>query len=169
MPDAIPSRRPIVDRPAIPAAYGTKKAKEYVEWTHVERRLDESRVYWVATVGRGGRPHVRPVDGLYVDGVIYVGGSPETRWVRDLLDNRHVTVHLDGVDDVVIVEGEAERMQEVDDELAQRLADASNAKFGYGMTADDYRDGSGSFAIRPRKVVAWTSFMSDPTRFRFEA
>jgi hypothetical protein len=161
------TRDPIVDRPAIPAEYGVGKAKEWVDWGHVEQRLTEARVYWVTTVSGEGQPHVRPIDGLYLDGVIYIGGSMETRWVRDLLENTNVTVHLDGVQDVVIVEGEAELMQGADDELAQRLADASNAKFGYGMTADSFREGPGPFAIRPRKVVAWTDFMANPTRFRF--
>jgi Pyridoxamine 5'-phosphate oxidase len=101
---------PRIDRPAIPASYGTSKASEFVDWSHVEERLRADRVYWVATVGRGGRPRVRPIDGVYVDRVIYVGGSPETRWVGELADNPHVSVHLDGVDDVVIVEGEAEIM-----------------------------------------------------------
>jgi hypothetical protein len=161
-------RDPIVDRPAIPAEYGVGKAKEWVDWGHVEQRLAEARVYWVTTVSGAGKPHVRPIDGLYLDGVIYIGGSMETRWVRDLLENTRVTVHLDGVQDVVIVEGEAELMQGADDELARRLADASNAKFGYGMTADSFREGPGPFAIRLRKVVAWTDFMANPTRFRFE-
>jgi hypothetical protein len=158
---------PIVDRPAIPAEYGVGKAKDWVDWSHVEQRLADARVYWLTTVSEGGQPHVRPIDGLYLDGVIYVGGSMETRWVRDLLENTRVTVHLDGVQDVVIVEGEAVLMQGADDGLAQRLADASNAKFGYGMTADSFREGPGPFAIRPRKVVAWTDFMANPTRFRF--
>lgn len=35
------------------------------------------------------------------------------------------------------------------------------------MTAESYR-GPGPFAIRPRKVVAWTDFTKDPTRFRFD-
>lgn len=161
---------PTVDRPEIPAEYGVPTTTtDLVEWSHIERRLDEARVYWIATSGPDGRPRVRPVDALYVDGVIYVGGSPETRWVQDLSANPHVSVHLDGVDDVVIVEGEAELMMGADPELAARLAAASNAKFPeYGMTAESYA-GPGPFAIRPRKVVAWTNFAKDPTRFRFES
>jgi general stress protein 26 len=169
MPEASTADVPTADRPSIPAEYGvSRRSKEYVDWSHIEQRLNEARVYWVATAGRDGHPRVRPVDGLYLDGVIYVGGSQKSRWVRDLVENPHVAVHLDGLDDVVIVEGDVELVRAVDDEQAQRLADASNAKFGYGQTADDYRKGPGFFAIRPRKVIAWTNFGKNPTRFRFE-
>jgi nitroimidazol reductase NimA-like FMN-containing flavoprotein (pyridoxamine 5'-phosphate oxidase superfamily) len=118
-------------------------------------------------VGHGGRPRVRPIDGLYLDGVIYVGGSRETRWVRELEVNTHVSVHLDGLDEVVIVEGEAEVLQALDEELAGRLAAVSNAKYPeYGMTPAFYR-ANGAIVIRPRKVIAWTDIAKDPTRFRF--
>ena len=158
---------PRIDRPEIPAEYGTSKATEHVDWGHVEDRLTADRVYWVATVGPDGRPRVRPIDGLYVDGVIYVGGSHATRWVREVKANAHVSVHLDGLDEVVIVEGDAEVLTGVEDELAGRLAAASNAKFPeYRMTAAFYRS-NGAIAIRPRKVIAWTDISKDPTRFRF--
>ena len=159
---------PRVDRPEIPAEYGVSKATEHVDWSHVEERLAADRVYWIATVGPGARPRVRPIDGLYVDGVIYVGGSPKTRWIQEITANPQVSIHLDGVDDVVIVEGEAEVLTKNSDELAERLAAASNAKFPeYGMTAASYK-GPGPVAIRPRKVIAWTDFTKDPTRFRFD-
>src|SRR5262245_5976102 len=160
---------PRVDRPEIPAEYGVAKATRHVDWAYVERRLDAARVYWIVTVGPSGRPHVRPVDGMYVDGVIYVGGSPETRWAKDLATNAAVAVHLDTVDgDAVIVEGEAAILQRNSREFAERMAAASNAKFPeYGMTAASFQ-GPGPIAITPRKVVAWTNFMQDPTRFRFE-
>lgn len=155
-----------IDRPAIPTEYGVSKATEHVDWAHVEERLANDRIYWIATSG-DGHPRVRPVDGLYVEGVIYVGGSPQTRWVRDIGANPHVSVHLDGVDDVVIIEGEAEILGSADERLATLLAQASNAKFPeYGMTPESYA-GGGAIAVRPRKVVAWTDFTKNPTRFRF--
>ena len=70
---------------------------------------------------------MRPLDGLYVDGVLYVGGSPETRWPRPA--NPHVAVHLDDGSDAVILEGEAELLHGVSPELARRLAAASNEKY----------------------------------------
>jgi nitroimidazol reductase NimA-like FMN-containing flavoprotein (pyridoxamine 5'-phosphate oxidase superfamily) len=151
--------RPTIDRPEIPAEYA---------WGHVEERLTADRVYWIATVGPGGRPRVRPIDGMYVDGVIYVGGSPETRWVRDLAANPRVSVHLDGGSDVVIVDGDAEILEANSDEFAERMAAASNAKYPeYKMTPASFK-GPGPIAIRPRKVIAWTDFMRDPTRFTFD-
>ncbi|HYI67889.1 MAG TPA: pyridoxamine 5'-phosphate oxidase family protein [Candidatus Limnocylindrales bacterium] len=159
---------PRIDRPAIPAEYGVTKASEFIEWSHVEERLAADRVYWIATVAGDGRPRVRPIDGIYLDGVIYVGGSPETRWVQEVAANPHVSVHLDGVDDVVIVDGEAEVLTGVENDLAKRMAAASNAKYPeYGMTPAFYVS-NGAIAIRLRKVIAWTDFTKNPTRFRFE-
>ena len=159
--------QPLVDRPEIPAEYGTSKATEHVDWSHLEDRLTTDRVYWVATVGERGRPRVRPIDGLYLDGVIYVGGSHETRWVREIAVNPHVSVHLDGLEEVVIVEGDAEVLTGLDDDLAERLAAASNAKFPEYRMKPEFYKANGAIAIRPRKVIAWTDISKDPTRFRF--
>jgi nitroimidazol reductase NimA-like FMN-containing flavoprotein (pyridoxamine 5'-phosphate oxidase superfamily) len=167
-PTSRPNSMPRIDRPGIPAAYGATKAREFVDWSHVEERLNRDRVYWIATVGPSGRPPVRPVDGVYLDGVIYVGGSPETQWVRDLATNPHVSVHLDGVDDVVIIEGEADVLTGMGERLAKQLAAASNAKFPeYKLTPATYKR-QGAIAIRPRKVVTWSDITRNPTRFRFD-
>jgi nitroimidazol reductase NimA-like FMN-containing flavoprotein (pyridoxamine 5'-phosphate oxidase superfamily) len=158
---------PVIDRPAIPAAYGVGNASEHVSWAHVEDRLTADRVYWVATVGATGRPTIRPIDGVYLDGALYVGGSPETRWIRDLAGNPHVAVHLASVDDVVILEGEARRLETMDRDLAERLAAASNAKFPeYDQTPEVYMR-RGAIEIRPTKVVSWSDITRNPTRFRF--
>jgi hypothetical protein len=163
---------PIIDRPGIPAEYGVATASAgLLPWSHVVERLTDARVYWIATSGRGGRPRVRPIDGTFVDGVLYVGGSPETAWVRDLRVTPSVSVHLDGGDpmDVVIVEGDAEWLEPpVDPGLAERLAAATSAKYPqYGVQAPEvYRD-QGAWAIRPTWAVAWTDFARNPTRFRF--
>ena len=161
---------PRIDRPAIPAEYGTSKASEFVGWSHIEDRLERDKVYWIATVGPSGRPRVRPIDGTYLDGVLYVGGSPETGWVRELATNPSVSVHLDGLDDVIIVEGDAEFMTGMGDALAERLAAVSNAKFPeYGVTPPAVYKSRGAIAIRPRKVITWTDIAKDPTRFSFDS
>ena len=161
---------PIAERPRMPRGYGVPSTtKGLLPWSHAETRLTEAKVYWIATAGSGGRPRVRPVDGLFVDGTLYVGGSPETGWVRDLVANGQVAVHLDGGYDVVILEGIAELLEHgVGPEMAERLAAVSSTKYPeYGMTAENYR-GPGPIAIRPHVAFAWSKFPKDVTRFRFE-
>jgi hypothetical protein len=162
------SLAPTADRPLIPKGYGVpRNANDLVPWSHVEKRLGEARVYWVATITPDCRPYVRPADGLYVDGRIFVGGSPETRWMQNLQANPEVSIHLDGVDDVAIVEGVVQTLTP-DHAQAERLAAASNAKFPeYGMTVANY-EGQPTVAVRPRRAYAWTAFPKDVTRFRFE-
>ena len=160
---------PTADRPRIPAEYGIPTGtKGLLAWAHAEERLRSATVYWIATASRDGTPRVRPVDGLWHEGVLYVGGSPDTRWARDLAANPRISVHLDGGTDVVILEGEAELLENgAGPELARTLADLSNAKYPqYGMTPEMYT-GPGPFAIRPSVAFGWTDFPKDVTRFRF--
>jgi hypothetical protein len=167
-PDRPAPGRPVAERPILPAEYGMPRSPEgLLDWAHLDERLQAATVYWLATSGPGGQPRVRPVDGLWHDGVLYVGGSQETRWVRDLLANPQVAVHLDDGADVVILEGDAERLDGVGPELAVTLAGLSNAKYPqYGMTPEMYA-APGSIAIRPRRAYGWRSFPGDVTRFRF--
>ncbi len=163
---------PIADRPRMPAGYGVPASTEgLLSWDSVDERLRETRVYWVATSGEDGRPRVLPVDGRWIDGTLYVGGSPETRWVRDLRSNPRVAIHLDGVDDVAILDGDAVWLEHgVDPDVAARLAAESNRKFPeYGMKPADYTGQPAGFAIRPTMALAWRRFPSDVTRFRFTA
>jgi hypothetical protein len=153
----------------MPGGYGVPKStKGLMDWAVVDRRLQEARVYWLATCGPDGQARVRPLDGLYVDGVLYVGGSPETRWVRDLQANPKVSIHLDGGYDVAILEGLAQILDGVPPETARRLAAASTDKYPqYGMTEANYA-GPGPIAIRFLRGYAWQDFPKDVTRFRFE-
>jgi len=166
---ATPTAIPLAERPVMPREYGVPATtKGLLDWAAVDRRLGEARVYWIATSGPDGRPRVRPLDGLWLDGTLYVGGSPATRWARDLVANPLVSVHLDDGFDVVILEGDAELLERgVDRPTAERLAAMSAEKYpDYGVTADDY-GGPGPFAIRPSIAFAWKQFPKDVTRFRF--
>ena len=105
-----------------------------------------------------------PVDGLWVDDVWYYGGSPATIHVQLVRANPHVTMHLPDPWKVVVVQGEV-RVSKPSPELAQRLADLANSKHAeYGITfeASSYSEPG---ALHPRRVIAWSSFPKDVTRF----
>jgi nitroimidazol reductase NimA-like FMN-containing flavoprotein (pyridoxamine 5'-phosphate oxidase superfamily) len=148
---------------AIPAEYG--KPTELLDWGVVEPRLREARHYWLATVRADGRPHVVPLDGLWIDGRWYFGGSPGTVKHRNLLANPRVTLHLDGSESAVIVEGRCE-IEQPTAQGAHDLVAASTAKYGYAPPVEAYLQGV--WVLTPERALAWTDLTRDATRFLFE-
>ena len=135
-------------------------------WSFVDERLARARNYWIVTTRPDGRPHVTPAWGLWVEERLYFGSEPRARKARNLAENPNVAVHLESGDEVVILEGAAEVVTDPDPALAERVAAASVAKYGVGSS-----DIEGSFAVRPRVVLAWrsgSSFPATATRWRFE-
>ncbi|HZU12401.1 MAG TPA: pyridoxamine 5'-phosphate oxidase family protein [Chloroflexota bacterium] len=162
---------PLVSRPHAPG-YGIPEHSDgLLSWEHVAGRLAAARTYWVDSADAAGRVHATPIWGAVVDGTLYVEGGPGTRRGRNIAQNPNVAVHLESGDDVVILEGTAEHVVPPAPDLAQKLVDALDAKYGaggYHPAADQWNDG-GLYAIRPRKAFAWTQFPEDTTRFTFEA
>jgi nitroimidazol reductase NimA-like FMN-containing flavoprotein (pyridoxamine 5'-phosphate oxidase superfamily) len=156
---------PVSERLVMPPGYGDTTSTR--TWADVQAQLVAAKQYWLATNRRGASPHVVPVDGLWVDDVLYYGGSPETLHVRAAKANPHVTFHLPDPWNVVVVEGEVELVKPTTD-LAQHLADLANIKYAeYGMEFDAGSYGE-PFALHPRRAVTWSSFPADATRFTFE-
>jgi hypothetical protein len=156
---------PRATRISFPKGYGS--AKEVLAWAGVRARLEEARAYWLATTRAGGAPHVVPVDGLWIDDVWYYGGARDTVHRRTVAQNPHAVMHLADPFQAVIVEGVV-RGERPSPELGQRLADASNTKYadyGYQNDAASYAD---VLALFPTRVLAWTAFPRDATRFEFD-
>ena len=154
---------PKADHPDIPAVYG--KPKTLLDWASVRELLEKAERYWLATTRKDGRPHVIPIDGMWIDDVWYFGGDPKTVHQRTVKANPNIVVHLEDAMKAVIVEGTAEWILPSDED-AKRLADANNAKYGYGMTPAQYS--KGTWGLKPKRVIAWTEFLADATRFRFD-
>jgi hypothetical protein len=147
-----------------PPGYGT--AKRTLAWDEVRTMLEAAPAYSLATTRADGRPHVVPLDGLWVDDVWWYGGAPQTVHIRNVTDRPRAVMHLADPMQAVIVEGVVQRVT-LAAERAQRLADVSNVKYahyGMGNTADTYRKALGLF---PDRVLAWTAFPKDATRFEF--
>jgi nitroimidazol reductase NimA-like FMN-containing flavoprotein (pyridoxamine 5'-phosphate oxidase superfamily) len=143
--------------------YGTVR----LEWADVERRLDSASVYWIASTRRDGRPHVIPRDGMWLDGGLYYGGSPKTVHYRNITHNPHVAVHIGDGQEAIIVEGAVE-IEKPTEKMAARLSDESFAKYPqYGRLEPSLYMG-GVSVLRPRRLLAWTTFTENATRFKFE-
>jgi Pyridoxamine 5'-phosphate oxidase len=139
-------------------------------WQFVEDRLTAAANYWVATVGPSGAPHVRPVDGVWVDGALCVGGSPNTRWVRNLQHDARLSVHLPHDDEAIILEGRAELVVDGAHPLAGQQVQASRAKYPQYYTDEDGPSFRPFWSLRPHAVYAWTlsGFPQNVTRWRFD-
>jgi hypothetical protein len=94
--------------------------------------------------------------------VFYCGGGERRRWARNLATNQDITVHREDAEEVVIVEGTAERIDEetADDTLIEQIDRAYEEKY-------DMPHGTPFFAVRPDKVLAWSEFPTDATRWEF--
>jgi hypothetical protein len=160
-----PRERP--DSP--PKSYGVpRKGGTFIEWSHVIDRLTSAEGYWLGTVTPGDRPHVVPIWGCFVAGDLYLEtGAPSTIKNRNLRANQNVFVHLDDVNDVVLVRGTAVEIQP-SRELGEALAAAMGGKYkGYDPTPDSW-DNGGMWRVEPETVIAWKA-MPTSTRWRFGA
>jgi hypothetical protein len=159
------------DRPLLPAEYGVPESSDgTLSWEFVEERLVAAPNYWVATVGPGGAPHVRPVDGVWVDGALCFGGSPKTRWVRNLQQDGRLSVHLPHDDEVIILEGRAKFVNDPDSPFAAASTKATRAKYPQYFPADEDPPARPFWMLRPVTVYAWTltGFPANVTRWHLD-
>ncbi|WP_049892569.1 pyridoxamine 5'-phosphate oxidase family protein [Natronococcus jeotgali] len=150
-------------RPATEDSYGIPDDENgLLPWGFVGEMLAGDRSYWTTTVRPDGFPHVRPTWGVWVDGAFHCGGGEGTRWVRNLERNDAIVVHREDAEEVVILEGRAERLDEetAGAELLERLEAAYEEKY-------DVRHGTPFFRVRPDVAFAWSEFPTDATRWTF--
>ena len=160
---------PTRERPdSPPEGYGVpRKGGTFVEWSHVVDRLATAEGYWIGTVTPAARPHVVPIWGCFVGDDLYLEtGDPNTIKNRNLARNQNVWIHLDDVNDAVMVRGKAVEVRP-DPDLGTALAAAMSGKYkGYDPTPDSW-DNGGMWRIDPESVLAWQA-MPTSTRWRFE-
>jgi len=156
------------ERPRTPdASYGVPtEGGTMVEWADSVERLRTAEAYWLATTGPDGSPHVVPVWGVLVDGDLFLEtGAANTAKARNLAANPAVAVHLDGINDALIVHGRAIPCRP-DPALAASLVSAMHAKYTtYSPAPTDWDEG-GLHRLEPRVMLAWRE-MPTATRWRF--
>lgn len=155
---------PIAELLQFPEGYGT--ATTTLPWDLVRAALETAERYWVATTREDGRPHVVPVDGIWLDDLWYYGGSPEAVHQQTVHANPQVVMHLEDAKKAVIVEGQV-HLTKPSKPLAERLVAASKTKYGYAPSVGEYR--KGVMTLFPSRAFAWTTFPKDATRFGFDS
>jgi len=160
--------QPKITRPTFPPGYVDHPTSE-VSWEYVAQRLSEAKNYWLCSVRPDGRPHVIPRWAVYVDGKVYYDGSSKTRHARNILENPYISLHLESGDQVVILEGTSQQAERPSPELAQKLAQAYKTKYavhGYAPEPNQWDEG-GLYVFTIQQVIAWTNFLTNPTKFVF--
>jgi hypothetical protein len=104
---------------------------------------------------------------MWIDDLLYFGGSPQTRRHRNLAENPQVCVHLGDAIDVVILHGEASVLRDPDRSLSVRLVEASKQKYGYGPNPEEMGKG-GVYVFRPQWGMAWRQYFKDATRWQLD-
>ena len=166
------SNNPRTDRPEFPDGYGLPSTTEgMLDWAGVEARLVAATTYWLATTRPDGRPHVVPRWGVWLEGCFWYDGAPTTRHARNAERNPACALHLEDGTRAVIVEGTTQATSADPGGLGTRLADAFGKYHddGYAPGADAWAgpDGGGLRVLTPLLALAWNTFPSDATRFRF--
>ena len=127
---------PRSDRPHVPG-YGIPKTLDgTLPWSWARERLDAAIVYWLATTGADGAPHIIPIWGAWVGDRWYVEGGP-TRWQRNLRENPQMAIHIEIGEEVVIVEGPATELVAPGPPLRDEiLAGYAKYKAGQGIRGE---------------------------------
>ena len=159
------------DRPIMPEGYGVPETVEgLLPWEFVEERMRRALHYWVATLHPAGRPHTVPTWAAWLDGRLFLDGSPQTRRFRNVEANPATSIHLESGEEVVIMEGKTYPVGRPDPDFARKLAAAYAEKYasrGYSPAPDTW-DNGGLYYFTPSKVFAWSKFPEDLTRWKIK-
>src|SRR5947209_13398744 len=91
--------------PSKPRMFGSNMGSGELPWTWATERLNRARNYWIATTRSKGKPHSRPVWGIWLDNTFYF--STGSLAALNLSIHSAITVHLESGSEVVIIEGTA--------------------------------------------------------------
>jgi Pyridoxamine 5'-phosphate oxidase len=146
--DSIPPPDP---EASLPKMFGGHLEPVRLPWSWARERLVNARNYWIATTRTNGRPHSRPVWGIWLDDVFYF--STGSLAARNLIGNPALTVHLESGSEVVIIEGAAEIVR--DAALTRRIVQLYNEKYRWDVDPDHL---PGPFyAVQPQVAFGWVS------------
>lgn len=157
--------------PSQPRMFGSTVGAGCLSWQWATERLTRARNYWIVTTRPDGRPHSRPVWGVWLDGSFYF--STGSLAAQNLTASPAITVHLESGSEVVIIEGGAETVSER--VLVERVVNLYNEKYHWNL--DPNHLPGPFYAVRPKKAFGWhfeeselnpeSTALGNATRWRF--
>jgi hypothetical protein len=155
-----------------PRMFGGYIGSAELPWTWATERLTRARNYWIATTRPDGKPHSRPVWGVWLDDAFYF--STGSLAAPNLAARPAITVHLESGSEVVIIEGVAEPVG--DSALVERVVSLYNQKYDWNV--DPHNLPGPFYAVRPQVAFGWhideselnpeSTGLGTATRWRFK-
>jgi PPOX class probable F420-dependent enzyme len=138
-------------------------------WSEVASTLEGAELYWLTTVRADGRPHVTPLIGVWHDDALWFSSSLESRKAVNLAHDGRCVLTTDDARNPVIVEGDAERVDDRD--VLASFNDAVNEKYDTSYSVDFYDPATnGVWRVRPSWAFGLVGhdFTGSPTRWEFD-
>jgi PPOX class probable F420-dependent enzyme len=134
-------------------------------WSLAAAQLTEARNYWIGTVRADGRPHAMPVWGVWLEGRLFFSTGRTSQKGRNLARDPRVVVHLESGDEVVILEGVADVVTDLDQ--LTRFADAYEVKYHFRPDITDQQNVT--YGVHPQVAFGWLEkdFPGGATRWKF--
>ncbi|EEP70228.1 hypothetical protein MCAG_00555 [Micromonospora sp. ATCC 39149] len=143
-----------------------------LDWAWADERLSKARNFWLATPGPDGMPVCRPMWGFWQDNALWF--STVNRMTDHLQNDGRVVLHTESGDEVVIIEGKAERLFGKD--LLQVISTGYREKYGHETVATDegvftpQGYGGPGYRLVPVKALGWVApEFGTATRWTFPA
>ena len=124
-----------------------------IPWAKGREHLEVAEIYWLSTVRPDGRPHVTPLQAIWVDDALYFCTGPDERKAKNLMLNSQCILTTgcntlsEGLD--VVVEGNAVKVS--DEAALQRVADAYESKYGsdwhFAVRDNAFQDHGGNIVL----------------------
>jgi hypothetical protein len=132
-----------------PRMFGGYMGSAELPWTWATERLNRAHNYWISTTRSDGKPHSRPVWGIWLDNAFYF--STGSLAASNLVTRPAITVHLESGSEVVILEGVAEPVNKAT--LVEQVVNLYNQKYNWNL--DPHNLPGPFYAVRPIVVFGW--------------